>query len=312
MSSRASSPAPRACACVRDSRVIYEGKIGSLRRFKDDASEVRSGFECGIGIERLPGRQAGRHHRGLRDRGGRRRCEPLLRTPRGGGVGTTRGASHAIQGHRRNRHARAPPAPRVRGPQEQAPGGPRPDRRLHDRHPRVGRASRSSTKTCTSAPSASPWSSSESGARRWSRRSADRRRGGEAWCPTGTTRSWRSHESPHRASRPVCAPSSRASAAARCATRGCGSPPCPSHVRPATCATPGAVSVLGDEAQARSQVIETLARRRRFLRRELAARVELRTTPELRFRARPRRRAQRPYQRDPGDDHARRRRTTLT
>ena len=35
---------------VRDSRVIYEGKIGSLRRFKDDASEVKSGFECGIGI----------------------------------------------------------------------------------------------------------------------------------------------------------------------------------------------------------------------------------------------------------------------
>ena len=35
---------------VRDSRVIYQGKIGSLRRFKDDASEVRSGFECGIGI----------------------------------------------------------------------------------------------------------------------------------------------------------------------------------------------------------------------------------------------------------------------
>lgn len=35
---------------VRDGRVIYEGKIGSLRRFKDDASEVKSGFECGIGI----------------------------------------------------------------------------------------------------------------------------------------------------------------------------------------------------------------------------------------------------------------------
>jgi translation initiation factor IF-2 len=35
---------------VRDSRVIYEGKIGSLRRFKDDASEVKQGFECGIGI----------------------------------------------------------------------------------------------------------------------------------------------------------------------------------------------------------------------------------------------------------------------
>jgi translation initiation factor IF-2 len=35
---------------VRDNRVIYEGKIGSLRRFKDDASEVKQGFECGIGI----------------------------------------------------------------------------------------------------------------------------------------------------------------------------------------------------------------------------------------------------------------------
>ena len=35
---------------IRDSRVIYEGKIGSLRRFKDDASEVKQGFECGIGI----------------------------------------------------------------------------------------------------------------------------------------------------------------------------------------------------------------------------------------------------------------------
>ena len=28
------------------------GRISSLRRFKDDASEVRQGFECGIGLER--------------------------------------------------------------------------------------------------------------------------------------------------------------------------------------------------------------------------------------------------------------------
>ncbi len=35
---------------VRDGRVIFEGKIGSLRRFKEDTSEVKSGFECGIGI----------------------------------------------------------------------------------------------------------------------------------------------------------------------------------------------------------------------------------------------------------------------
>jgi translation initiation factor IF-2 len=37
---------------VRDSVVIYEGRIGSLRRFKDDVSEVKSGFECGIGFDR--------------------------------------------------------------------------------------------------------------------------------------------------------------------------------------------------------------------------------------------------------------------
>ena len=36
---------------LRDSIVIYDGKIGSLRRFKDDAKEVQSGFECGIGIQ---------------------------------------------------------------------------------------------------------------------------------------------------------------------------------------------------------------------------------------------------------------------
>lgn len=36
---------------VRDSKVVYEGKMGSLRRFKEDVREVQSGFECGIGIE---------------------------------------------------------------------------------------------------------------------------------------------------------------------------------------------------------------------------------------------------------------------
>jgi len=38
---------------LRDNVVVYEGKIGSLRRFKDDVSEVKSGFECGIGFERF-------------------------------------------------------------------------------------------------------------------------------------------------------------------------------------------------------------------------------------------------------------------
>ena len=36
---------------VRDGTVIYEGNIGSLRRFKDDVKTVARGYECGIGIE---------------------------------------------------------------------------------------------------------------------------------------------------------------------------------------------------------------------------------------------------------------------
>ena len=35
---------------VRDGSVIYTSKLSSLKRFKDDASEVRTGFECGVGI----------------------------------------------------------------------------------------------------------------------------------------------------------------------------------------------------------------------------------------------------------------------
>jgi len=36
---------------LREGVVVYNGKIGSLRRFKDDVKEVQSGYECGIGIE---------------------------------------------------------------------------------------------------------------------------------------------------------------------------------------------------------------------------------------------------------------------
>jgi len=36
---------------VRNGVVVYEGKIASLKRFKDDAREVASGYECGIGLE---------------------------------------------------------------------------------------------------------------------------------------------------------------------------------------------------------------------------------------------------------------------
>lgn len=36
---------------VRDGAVIYEGKVESLRRFKEDAKSVKSGYECGVGLE---------------------------------------------------------------------------------------------------------------------------------------------------------------------------------------------------------------------------------------------------------------------
>ena len=36
---------------IRDGVVAYEGRVASLRRFKDDVAEVREGFECGIGLE---------------------------------------------------------------------------------------------------------------------------------------------------------------------------------------------------------------------------------------------------------------------
>ncbi|MCI6291141.1 MAG: translation initiation factor IF-2, partial [Clostridiales bacterium] len=38
---------------LRDNVVVHEGKIDSLKRFKDDAREVAQGYECGIGIERF-------------------------------------------------------------------------------------------------------------------------------------------------------------------------------------------------------------------------------------------------------------------
>jgi translation initiation factor IF-2 len=36
---------------VRGGIVVFEGKLSSLKRFKDDAREVSSGYECGITIE---------------------------------------------------------------------------------------------------------------------------------------------------------------------------------------------------------------------------------------------------------------------
>jgi translation initiation factor IF-2 len=42
------------CRLVREGTVIYDGRIGSLRRFKDDVREVTAGMECGIVLENYP------------------------------------------------------------------------------------------------------------------------------------------------------------------------------------------------------------------------------------------------------------------
>jgi translation initiation factor IF-2 len=36
---------------IRDSVQVHQGKVSSLRRFKDEASEVKEGFECGLMID---------------------------------------------------------------------------------------------------------------------------------------------------------------------------------------------------------------------------------------------------------------------
>jgi len=41
------------CRLLRDDVVVYQGRIASLRRFKEDVHEVSSGYECGIGLERF-------------------------------------------------------------------------------------------------------------------------------------------------------------------------------------------------------------------------------------------------------------------
>jgi translation initiation factor IF-2 len=39
------------CRLIRDGVQVYQGKLASLRRFKDDVREVQTGFECGVGLE---------------------------------------------------------------------------------------------------------------------------------------------------------------------------------------------------------------------------------------------------------------------
>ncbi len=44
---------------LREGVLVYDGKLASLRRFKDDAKEVKSGYECGIGVEKFNDVKAG-------------------------------------------------------------------------------------------------------------------------------------------------------------------------------------------------------------------------------------------------------------
>jgi translation initiation factor IF-2 len=54
---------------MRGTEQVHKGKIGSLRRFKDDVKEVTNGMECGVGVagwlQRFEGRRRYRslHHR---------------------------------------------------------------------------------------------------------------------------------------------------------------------------------------------------------------------------------------------------------
>ena len=36
---------------LRDGEVLFEGKVTSLKRFKEDVREVQEGYECGLGVE---------------------------------------------------------------------------------------------------------------------------------------------------------------------------------------------------------------------------------------------------------------------
>ncbi len=49
-SARERSPGGRKVRFLREGTIIWKGAISSLKRFKEDAREVRDGFECGIGL----------------------------------------------------------------------------------------------------------------------------------------------------------------------------------------------------------------------------------------------------------------------
>ena len=65
---RGHGPPRRQVRLVRDGTIVYDGRIGSLRRFKDDVREVTAGHGVRHRARELRRREGGRHPRGLRDR----------------------------------------------------------------------------------------------------------------------------------------------------------------------------------------------------------------------------------------------------
>ena len=102
---------------LRDNVVVYEGKIGSLRRFKDDVSEVKAGLRVRHRLREVQRHQGRRRHRGLRGREGRRHGLDGLDTSRTRRRSAPRGAGEAAR-----------------------PRRPRPGHRLHHAHARQGLA----------------------------------------------------------------------------------------------------------------------------------------------------------------------------
>ena len=50
---------PSGVRLIRDNVVIHEGKLATLKRFKDDVPEVRAGTECGMSFENYQDMRAG-------------------------------------------------------------------------------------------------------------------------------------------------------------------------------------------------------------------------------------------------------------
>ncbi len=54
---------------IRDNVVVHDGKLSTLKRFKDEVREVQAGQECGMAFESYQDMRVGRHHRVLPRRG---------------------------------------------------------------------------------------------------------------------------------------------------------------------------------------------------------------------------------------------------